>query len=108
MPRKCVIYKHKYRQAIGVPLLHWSVWYICVVIHICVGLRRCSFRLAGPFLGASEREASDSIGLHAFLYTSLGKEAPFQKITHNSLDYEKNIHSNKLDVMFDCRIVLRW
>ena len=36
--------------------------------HIGVGLRRCSFRLARPFLGASGCEASDSAGLHAFFY----------------------------------------
>ena len=56
------------RTAIGVSLCHWSLlalwWYD---EHIGVGLRRCSFRLARPFSGASNREASDSAGLHAFL-----------------------------------------
>ena len=30
------------------------------------GVRRCSFRQDGQFSGASEREASDSAGLHVF------------------------------------------
>lgn len=41
--------------------------YRCV-IHIGVGLRHCSFRLIGQFPGASNREASDNAGLHAFFY----------------------------------------
>ena len=67
MPRRCVIY---------IPLLPSSYWCIMSLMvsdgiseyvkHIGVGLMRCSFRLAGPFLGASERGASDSAGLHAF------------------------------------------
>lgn len=40
------------------------------IIHIGVGLRRCSFRQDGQFPGASNREASDSAGLHA-LFMSL-------------------------------------
>lgn len=43
--------------ALGVEVCH---------IHIGVGLLRCSFRLTGQFPGASNREASDSAGLHAF------------------------------------------
>ena len=42
-----------------------SVRYRQVHLHIGVGLRRCSFRQDGQFPGASNREASDSAGLHA-------------------------------------------
>ena len=37
-------------------------------VHIGVRLRRCSFRQDGQFSGASNREASDSAGLHVFFY----------------------------------------
>ena len=67
----CYIHASLCRTAIGVSLCHWSLlalwWYD---EHIGVGLRRCSFRLARPFSGASNREASDSAGLHAFFMSS--------------------------------------
>lgn len=43
------------------------VRHIGTLYTIGVGLRRCSFRQDGQFPGASERGASDSAGLHAFL-----------------------------------------
>ena len=54
--------------AIGVSLHQWfQYWHLEVYdIHIGVGLRRCSFRQTGQFSGASNREASDSAGLHVF------------------------------------------
>ena len=53
--------------AIGVFIHQWN--YLCrrIVIHIGVGLLRCSLRLTGQFPGASGRGVSDSSGLHAFL-----------------------------------------
>ena len=66
MPRRCVIYIPKYRIAIGVPIHYGNYWYRGCVIHIGVGLMRCSFLTFG-LTRASNREASDSAGLHAFL-----------------------------------------
>ena len=73
MPRRCVIYIPKYRIAIGVPIHYGNYWYSGCVIHIGVGLLRCSFRQDGQFSGASNREASDSAGLHAFLCLNRNK-----------------------------------
>ena len=74
MPRRCVIYIPQ------IPYSHWSIrtphgnyWYRGCVIHIGVGLLRCSFRQDGQFSGASNREASDSAGLHAFLCLNRNK-----------------------------------
>ena len=54
-------------QPLVYPYTLGSGKYKVVAIYIIgVGLRRCSFRLAGPFSGASNREASDSAGLHVF------------------------------------------
>ena len=44
---------------------------VVAIYIIGVGLRRCSFRLAGPFSGASYREASASAGLHVFFVSWL-------------------------------------
>lgn len=66
MPRGFVIGSPRYAQRpLVYPYANGSLGIEAVYIHIGVGLRRCSFRLARPFLGASEREASDSAGLHA-------------------------------------------
>ncbi len=71
MPRGFVIGSPRYAQRpLVYPYANGSLGIEVVYIHIGVGLRRCSFRHIGPFLGASEREASDSAGLHAFFMSS--------------------------------------
>ena len=63
-----VLYTYpKYRIAIGVSIPHGNYWYRGCVIHIGVGLMRCSFRQTGAMRRPLNREASDSAGLHAFL-----------------------------------------
>lgn len=59
---------------LAMPDSHWciptpmvTVGHIRFVEHIGVGLRRCSLSTCQAFLRASNREASDSTGLHAFL-----------------------------------------
>lgn len=71
MPRGCVIYMPSYIMLYSQWCMHTSLACVsvlmCIIyIHIGVGLLRCSFRQDGQFPGASEREASDSAGLHAF------------------------------------------
>ena len=69
MPRGCAIYIPVLSLiAIGVSVHQWNYRCSRCVIHIGVGLLRCSLRLTGQFLRASERGASDSAGLHAFFY----------------------------------------
>ena len=65
-PWVCYIHTRYALIAIGVSVHQWNYRCSRCVIHIGVGLLRCSLRLARPFLGASNREASDSAGLHAF------------------------------------------
>lgn len=65
MPLRCVIIYLKYRIVISVTLYYGNSWYRGSVKHISVGLMHCSFRQTGQ-CEASEREASESIGLHAF------------------------------------------
>ena len=66
MPRGCVIcMPHVCRASMGV-LVCLMDCRCGVVIHIGVGLRRCSFLTFG-LARASNRGASDSAGLHAFL-----------------------------------------
>ena len=55
------------------PYSHWCIpmplRFVGIVVVLYTyrrGVRRCSFRLARPFSGASNREASDSAGLHVF------------------------------------------
>jgi hypothetical protein len=72
MPRWCVIYRHASLclLAIGVFFLHqWQHRgnLRCYIYeHIGVGFGVARFDYEGQFSGASEREASDSAGLHAF------------------------------------------
>ena len=76
MPRGFVIGSPRYAQRpLVYPYANGSLGIEVVYIHIGVGLRRCSFRHIGPFLRASEREASDSAGLHAFLCLELTRRA---------------------------------
>ena len=71
MPRGFVIGSPRYAQRpLVYPYANGSLGIEVVYIHIGVGLRRCSLRLARPFLGASNRGASDSAGLHAFFMSS--------------------------------------
>ena len=67
MPRRCVIYIPQ------IPYSHWCIQYpmatigIEVVLYISAwGLCVARFDKQGNILGASNREASDSAGLHAF------------------------------------------
>ena len=63
MPRGFVIDSPRCaQQPLVYPYANGSLGIEVVYIHIGVGLRRCSLRLARPFLGASNREASDSAG----------------------------------------------
>ena len=58
----------KYRTAIGVSVPHMATIGIEVVLYISAwGLCVARFDKQGNILGASNREASDSAGLHAFL-----------------------------------------
>ena len=58
----------KYRTAIGVSVPHMVTIGIEVVLYISAwGLCVARFDKQGNILGASNREASDSAGLHAFL-----------------------------------------
>lgn len=55
MPRGFVIGSPRYAQRpLVYPYANGSLGIEVVYIHIGVGLRRCSFRHIGPFLGASE------------------------------------------------------
>ena len=67
MPRRCVIYIPQIPNSHECIHTYGNKRYRGCVIHIGVGLMRCSFRQDGQFSGASNREASDSAGLHAFL-----------------------------------------
>ena len=67
MPRRCVIYMPQMPNSHECIHTYGNKRYRGCVIHIGVGLLRCSFRQDGQFSGASNREASDSAGLHAFL-----------------------------------------
>lgn len=67
MPRRCVIYIPQYRTAIGVSVPHMAIIGMEVVLYISAwGLCVARFDRQGN-AKASEREASDSAGLHAFL-----------------------------------------
>ena len=67
MPRGCAIYIPVLSLiAIGVSVHQWNYQCSRSVIHIGVGLLRCSLRLTGQFPGASGRGVSDSSGLHVF------------------------------------------
>ena len=66
-PKVCYTHTSNTRTAIGVLKHNWQLLVWRFVIHIGVGLIRCSFRQTGQFLRASDREASNSTRLHAFL-----------------------------------------
>ena len=64
----------KYRTAIGVSVPHMVTIGIEVVLYISAwGLCVARFDKQGNILGASNREASDSAGLHAFLCLNRNK-----------------------------------
>ena len=89
--RRCpvgVLYTYsKNRIAIGISISYGNYRYRGCVIHIGVGLLRCSFRQDGQFSGASNREASNYAGLHAFF-------VPYCKVRQAN-----TMHELKLDQM---------
>ena len=66
VPWVCYMHASLCRTAIGVSLCHWCLSVLWWLYTYRRGVRRCSFRQIGQFLRASEREASDSAGLHVF------------------------------------------
>ena len=73
MPPGCVYTYSCWRLvAIGVSLHLWSLWGVDMAyIHHRRGACVARFDRQGNFLRASEREASDSAGLHAFFMSVL-------------------------------------
>ena len=67
-PWVCYIHTRYALIAIGVSVHQWNYRCSRCVIHIGVGLLRCSLRLAGPFLGASDCGASIVQGFASFFY----------------------------------------
>ena len=70
-PWVCYIHTRYALIAIGVSVHQWNYRCSRCVIHIGVGLRRCSLRLTGQFPGASERGASIVQGFTLFLCPNL-------------------------------------